>query len=141
MHGGTASYAAAMVTTGSSGRISRTVTDDDTATAVGSGDVPVLATPRLLAWCEAATVEALSGSLAPGETSVGTRVSLAHERATPVGAEVVARASVVHVDGRLVRLDVVAEHVVGAQEAVVIGRGEVTRVVVDRERFVARLPH
>jgi predicted thioesterase len=72
---------------------------------------------------------------------VGTRVSLAHERATPVGAEVVARASAEHVDGRLVRLDVVAEHVVGAQEAVVIGRGEVTRVVVDRERFVARLPH
>ena len=47
-----------------------TVTDDDTAVAVGSGSLPVLGTPRLLAWCEAATCAAIDPSLEPGSTSV-----------------------------------------------------------------------
>ena len=50
----------------------------DTATALGSGDVAVLATPRLLAWLEAATVAAAADVVGPGETSVGTRVELEH---------------------------------------------------------------
>jgi fluoroacetyl-CoA thioesterase len=112
-----------------------TVTDDDTAAAVGSGDLPVLATPTLLAWCEAATCAAVDASLEAGRSSVGTRVQLEHVGASPVGAEVVVTASVVYVDGRLVRFEVVAQH---ADERVV-GHGEVTRVVVDRERFLSRL--
>jgi predicted thioesterase len=112
-----------------------TVTDDDTAAAVGSGDLPVLATPTLLAWCEAATCAAVDAALEAGRSSVGTRVQLEHVGASPVGAEVVVTASVVYVDGRLVRFEVVAQH---ADERVV-GHGEVTRVVVDRERFLSRL--
>ena len=65
-----------------------TVTDSDTAAAVGSGSLPVLGTPRLLAWCEAATCAALEGSLPPGGTSVGTRVALDHLAASPVGQQV-----------------------------------------------------
>jgi fluoroacetyl-CoA thioesterase len=123
------------IAVGRSASISRTVTDADTAVALGSGDLPVLATPRLLAWCEAATCEAVDDVLQAGRTSVGSRVSLTHERPSPVGARVVVRAAVAHVDGRLIRFQVVVEHTDGT----VVGHGEVTRVVVDRERFLSRL--
>lgn len=115
-----------------------TVTDDDTAEAVGSGDLPVLGTPRLLAWAEAATCAAVASGLEAGQTSVGTRMHLEHVAASPVGARVSVTASVVHTDGRLLRFEVVAEHVVG-EDTKVVGHGEVTRVVVGRERFLARL--
>ena len=108
---------------------------DDTARALGSGDLDVLATPRLLAWCEQATVQSLAGRLDAASSPVGTRVELAHLRASPVGAEVTVRADLVHVDGRLLRFDVVAED----SDGVVLGHGQVTRVVVDRARFLARL--
>ena len=113
-----------------------TVTDTDTAAAVGSGSLPVLGTPRLLAWCEAATCAAIADSLDEGRTSVGTRVSLEHLVASPVGERVEVQASVAYVDGRLVRFTVAASH---ASDGKVVGTGEVTRVVVDRERFLSRL--
>ncbi len=119
-----------------SATLSFTVADSDTAAAVGSGDLPVLGTPRLLAWAEAATCAAVSDELAEGQTSVGTRVALEHLAASAVGEEVRVTASVTHRDGRLVRFEVVA---VDSREQTV-GHGEVTRVVVDRERFMARLP-
>lgn len=115
------------------------VSEDDTALALGSGDVPVLATPRLVAWLEAATVECLAAVLEPGSTSVGTRVEVEHVAPSPVGVSVVARASVSYVDGRLVRFEVAAEHRVADGEPVLVATGRVTRVVVDRERFLARL--
>ena len=88
--------------------LERTVSESDTAAAVGSGSLPVLGTPVLLAWLEAATCAALEPALDPGETSVGTRVSLEHQAPSAVGAVVEVTASVVHVDGRLVRLSVAA---------------------------------
>jgi predicted thioesterase len=112
-----------------------TVTDADTALAVGSGSLPVLGTPRLLAWCEAATCAALEPALDEGATSVGTRVALEHQAPSAVGAVVTVTASVVHVDGRLVRFTVAAR-----QGGKLVGSGEVTRVVVDAERFLARVP-
>ena len=112
-----------------------TVGDDDTARALGSGSLEVLATPRLLAWAEAATCAAIEDEVPESDTSVGTRVTLEHKAASPVGAEVAVTARVVHRDGRLVRLEVTA---VDAADRVV-GHGEVTRVVVDRERFLGRL--
>jgi predicted thioesterase len=115
------------------------VTDDDTAMALGSGDVPVLATPRVLAWLEAATVAALAPELDAADTSVGTRVEIEHLAATPVGATVVATASVSYVDGRLVRFEVAAEHRAADGSLVVAATGRVTRVMVDRTRFLARL--
>lgn len=115
-----------------------TVSDADTAAALGSGDLAVLATPRLLAWCEQATVRAL-GDLGAARTSVGTRVELAHERASPVGATVRVRASLTHADGRLLRFDVVAEQEQPDGMSQLVGHGQVTRVVVERERFLSRL--
>ena len=113
-----------------------TVGEDDTALAVGSGSLPVLGTPRLLAWCEAATCAALEPGLAQGETSVGTRVQLEHLAASPVGARIEVSATTSYADGRLRRLTVSARDLGSGK---VVGAGEVTRVVVDAERFLSRL--
>ena len=116
--------------------LSFTVGAAETAAAVGSGSLPVLGTPYLLAWCEAATCAAVEPALAPGETSVGTRVELEHTRASGVGTALEVTATPVHRDGRLHRFSVLAREVGGGR---VVGTGEVTRVVVDSERFLARL--
>lgn len=111
-----------------------TVTDADTAAALGSGDLPVLATPRLLAWCEAATCAAIASALVSGATSVGTRIALEHQRASVVGRTVEVTASSSYADGRLHRFIVAARHTDGS----VVATGEVTRVIVDPERFMNR---
>ena len=113
-----------------------TVGDAQTASAVGSGSLPVLGTPYLLAWCEAATCAALEPALEEGETSVGTRVELEHVRASLVGTALEVTATPLHRDGRLHRFGVVAREAGGGR---VVGTGEVTRVVVDAQRFLARL--
>jgi len=113
-----------------------TVGDAETASAVGSGSLPVLGTPYLLAWCEAATCAALEPALEEGETSVGTRVELEHVRASLVGTALEVTATPLHRDGRLHRFGVVAREAGGGR---VVGTGEVTRVVVDAQRFLARL--
>lgn len=113
-----------------------TVTDDDTAAAVGSGSLPVLGTPRLLAWLEAATCASVEPTLVKGSTSVGTRVQVEHLAASPVGAEVEVSASSAYVDGRLHRFTVSARDTTTGK---VLAAGEITRVVVDAERFMSRL--
>jgi fluoroacetyl-CoA thioesterase len=114
--------------------LTRRVTPEDCADAHGSGDLPVLSTPRLVAWCEAAALAALADRLGPGQTSVGTRIQLEHNRASAVGAQLTIRAHLIHVDGRLLRFEVMAE-----DAGAMVGHGEVTRVVVDRDRFLSRL--
>jgi fluoroacetyl-CoA thioesterase len=116
--------------------LTHVVTLDDTAVSLGSGDVPVLATPRLIAWLEAATVMACP-DLDAGETSVGTRVDVEHLLASPVGSRIEVQADLNHRDGRLLRFTVAAHHDVG-EGLVLIGRGEITRVVVRRDAFLAR---
>ena len=112
-----------------------TVSDGDTAAAVGSGSLPVLGTPRLLAWLEAATCAAIDPTLPAGSTSVGTRVELEHVAASAVGQQVEVTASASYVDGRLHRFAVAARNVAGK----VVATGEITRVVVDAERFMGRV--
>jgi fluoroacetyl-CoA thioesterase len=112
-----------------------TVTDEDTAEALGSGGLPVLGTPRLLAWCEAATCAAIEPALGAGETSVGTRVELEHTRGSRVGIRIEVTATPVHRDGRLHRFRVSARD----EDGRLVGTAEVTRVVVDAERFLGRL--
>ena len=122
--------------TGADTTLSFTVGDTDTAEALGSGSLPGLGTPRLLAWCEAATCAAIEPLLGPGETSVGTRVTLEHTRGSRVGVRIQVTASSVFRDGRLHRFSVVAREADGGR---VVGTGEVTRVVVDAGRFLDRL--
>ena len=111
-----------------------TVGPGDTALALGSGDVDVLATPRLLAWLEAATVTAAGPWLEPGQTSVGTRVELEHLAPCAVGTAVTVTADLSHHDGRLMRFTVAA----AAPDGTLVAAGTLTRVVVDRERFEQR---
>jgi predicted thioesterase len=121
------------------------VGEADTAIEAGSGDVPVLATPRMLALAEGACVAALEPQLGPEMTSVGTAVSLEHRRASPVGAEITVEAELTEVDGRrlvfsfIVRQSPPGPGDGGAEEDLVVGAGTVERVVVDREKFLARL--
>lgn len=112
-----------------------TVTDDDTAAALGSGSLAVLGTPRLLAWLEAATCAALESRLREGQTSVGARVAIEHLAASPVGGVVRVSAQQAYVDGRLVRFTVDARH----GEGKLVASGEITRVVVDRAGFLDRV--
>ena len=114
--------------------MSRTVTESDTAAAVGSGDVPVLATPRLIAWMEAATVRAAAPLLGAGETTVGVAVRIDHRRATLVGGGVE-----ITVSGpervTTKRLTFGVEAVDGSGQ--VVAAGEIDRVIVDRGTFLA----
>jgi fluoroacetyl-CoA thioesterase len=119
------------------------VTEADTAGAMGSGDLPVLATPRLLALAEAATVAAVAPHLGDGLTTVGTAASLEHRRASPLGAEVVVEAELTEVDGRRLTFGFIARTAGVAEDGgvaqdVVVGAGTVERVAVDRTRFLAR---
>ena len=109
------------------------VSEGDSAIALGSGDVPVLATPRLIAWMEAATVRAAAGLLEPSQTTVGTAIRVEHRRATAVGGRVDVTATPPHdAGGRLLTFEVQAVDGTGA----VVAAGQIDRVIVDRERFV-----
>ncbi|WP_204002642.1 thioesterase family protein [Micromonospora lutea] len=118
---------------GLTARVELTVTDADTAQAVGSGDLPVLGTPRVLALAEAATVTATARHLPDGATTVGTRVELEHRAATPVGRTVTAQARLTEVDRR--RLVFEIDVTEGGQT---VAAGRVERVLVDRARFMQR---
>ncbi|MDH4077009.1 MAG: thioesterase [Acidimicrobiia bacterium] len=112
---------------------SLTVSDADTASALGSGSVLVLATPRLLALCEEATVAAVADHLDPGMTTVGIQVRLDHVAASPVGREVTAEATLEKVAGRKLFFTVSAHDDRG-----LVAAGKVTRVIVDEASFMAK---
>jgi len=110
------------------------VGEADTAIALGSGDVPVLGTPRIVALLEEAAVAALVGDLAVETTSVGTHIAVDHVAASFVGARVGATAEVVEVDGRTVSFRLSAQD--GDRT---IATGSHLRIIVDRERFLGSL--
>jgi len=118
---------------GRSGRALLVVGEQDTAVALGSGDVDVLATPRLISLCEEATMQAVAGALGPGQTSVGVRVQFDHLAPVRVGSEVKAEAVLEKVEGRRLVFTVTATDAAG-----LVGAGRVTRVVVDIEGFRAK---
>jgi fluoroacetyl-CoA thioesterase len=103
---------------------------EDTARAMKSGTVDVLATPRVIALCEQATLDAVDGRMPPGHTTVGMRVQIDHLQPTPVGAEVVAEATLEKIDGRRLTFTVSASDTRG-----LVAAGKVTRVLVEVDRF------
>ena len=109
------------------------VTERDTATALGSGDVDVLATPRVVAVAEAATVKAVHDSLSPGTTTVGYRVQLDHLAPTTPGNTVQAEATLEAVEGRrlIFRVSV-------TDDRGLVAAGRITRVTVERDRFMKK---
>lgn len=122
------------INVGDRAQLQFTVTDADTAIALGSGDVHVLATPRLIAWAEATTVAAVVAALDPSETTVGMRVCVDHLAATAVGETVTATAEVIEVDRRRIEFAVDATDSDGTQAL----KGTITRLRVDRGRFHKR---
>ena len=115
---------------GRTGEATMTVTEQDTAVAMGSGDVPVLATPRVLALAEQAAVAALDGVLDPDQTSVGAWVSLEHRAPNRVGDRVRATAEVTRGEGRRVSFTLQVR-----SGSTLVALGEHRRSVVDRARF------
>jgi fluoroacetyl-CoA thioesterase len=121
----------AKVTVGLKGTASMVVGEADTALAVGSGTVLVLATPRVIALCEQATCVAISGHLDDGCTTVGMRVQLDHLRPTAVGGRVEAEAVLEKIEGRRLTFMVSASDTKG-----LVAAGKVTRVLVEVDRFM-----
>jgi len=119
---------------GVTGETTEVVTDNLTANALGSGLVPALATPAMIALMENASVSAIRDSLEIGETSVGIEVNVKHIAATPVGMQVRTRAEVLSVDGRRVTFRVEA-----LEDKEKIGEGTHVRAIVDEVRFKERI--
>ena len=124
---------AVLVEPGLTARCSMEVSEQDTAVAVRSGDVPVLATPRLLALCEETACTALAGRLGPGKTSVGAGVQFDHLAPVRVGSTVTVEATLDKVEGRRLVFTVTA-----TDDAGLVGAGRMTRVIVDVEGFLAK---
>lgn len=110
------------------------VTEALSARAMGSGDLPVYATPAMTALMENAAMLAVAGELPEGSTTVGGRIEVSHMAPTPIGATVTATATLEKVDGRKLHFSVIA-----MQGDTVIGEGTHLRFVVDRERFMSKL--
>jgi fluoroacetyl-CoA thioesterase len=115
------------------GDVKLTVADADTAPALGSGDVAVLGTPKVVALCEEAAMTALAGELAKGQTTVGTRVELAHLAPILVGSTVRAVATLEKVEGKRLVFNVSVTDDCG-----LVGAGKITRSVVDAITFMDR---
>lgn len=131
--GGTPYRTAVPLQPGLSARLELTVADSDTAQALGSGDVPVLGTPRLVALCEEACCKAIEGQLDDAETTVGMRVQLDHLAPTGVGLTVTAEVTLEKVEGRRLTFTATANDPHG-----LVGAGKLTRVIVEREGFLKK---
>ncbi len=113
---------------------STTVSEANTAITVGSGDMPVFATPAMMALMENAAMLAVASELPEGSTTVGGHIESSHIKPSPVGAEITATATLEKVDGRKLYFKVSA-----SQGDTLIGEGTHLRFVVDKEKFLSKL--
>lgn len=118
---------------GLKGRAETVVTEQNTARAVGSGLVPVFATPYMIALMENAAVNATTPYLAEGEGTVGTRLDVSHDAATPIGMKVWAECELTDVNGKALTFTVSAY-----DEAGLIGKGTHQRFIIAVDRFLAK---
>ena len=118
---------------GLKGRAETTVVQSNTAAAVGSGLVPVFATPYMVALMEQAASASLIPYLDDGQGSVGIHLDVTHESATPIGLKVWAESEVIAVDGKQITFAVTAYDEVG-----LIGQGTHKRACISVDRFMAK---
>lgn len=123
-----------MITEGLTHTSTLIVTAQDTALYQGSGDMEVLATPRMMALMENAAMLAVKDELPEGSTTVGGHIESSHLRPSKVGAEITATATVTKVEGKKIYFDIKAQ-----MNDVIIGEGTHLRFIVDREKFLSRL--
>ena len=121
------------ISVGMKGRAETVVTPENTAAAVGSGLVPVFATPAMIALMENAAVNAVQAQLEEGQGTVGTLLNVSHDAATPVGMKVWAESVVTAVEGRKVTFEVHAYDERGE-----IGSGVHERFIIHAEKFMAK---
>lgn len=114
-------------------RIELLVAEEDTAVVARTGDVAVLSTPRVIALVEETAVAAVAGRLDEGETTVSMRVQLDHLTPAAVGDTVTAGAKLEKVEGRRLIFSVSVTDARG-----LVAAGKITRVIVDRARFLDR---
>lgn len=119
------------LSTGVTGEKSIAVTIENTALAMGSGTLRVLATPAMIALIEGCCAESVEDMLDEGMTTVGTNINAAHIAASPLGVSILCKSRLVAADGR--RLDFEAE-VYDSKE--LIGKAKHTRFIVDAEKFL-----
>ena len=122
---------------GLTAQVELTVGEEDTAQHFRSGDVPVLATPRLIAMCEEAAMRATEGHLTSAQSSVATRVQFDHLAPVGIGKVVLAEATLVKVEGRRLIFTVSAARL-ERDGGGLIGAGRVTRVLVNKATFLAK---
>jgi predicted thioesterase len=122
------------VRVGLRGEAAVTVDQSNTATALGSGNVPAFGTPALVQLMERAAVHALRGQLEDSQESVGTAINIRHLAPTPVGRRVRAEAVVTAFDGKRITFAVTASDASGK-----VGEGTHERVIVDRDQFIWKL--
>lgn len=121
------------VTIGLTATAAMVVSEADTAPAMRTGAVEVLATPRVVALCEEACCSALAGAVVPPKTTVGVRVQLDHLAPINVGTTVTAEATLERVEGRRLVFTVAA-----SDHAGLVAAGRMTRVVVETDTFLAK---
>ena len=118
---------------GQKNQISTQVRQNDTAKVFGSGELEVLATPRMIALMEECAYKCVSEDLEAGASTVGTFLNVKHISATPVGMKVSVEAEITEIDGRRLCFSVKAY-----DESGIIGEGTHERFIVYSEKFVAR---
>ena len=123
-----------MLTAGRRGEAKMVVESGDTARALGSGDVDVLGTPRIIALFEQACCRAVAPDLPSGATTVGVKVRIDHLQPSPIGSTVRAEATVRKVEGRRISFTVSA-----SDDRGLVAVGRATRVIVDLDRFMHRV--
>lgn len=111
-----------------------TVTSQNTATTMGSGDMDVFATPAMVALMENAAMKAVGKELPEGSTTVGAEMNVTHIKPSGMGVEITATAVLTEIEGRKLTFNVGARDAEG-----MIGEGVHIRYVVDREKFLAKL--
>ena len=110
-----------------------TVSEKNTASALGSGGLVVYGTPAMILLMEMAALSVTASLLPPGWSTVGTELNVKHLAATPVGMKVSARAELISIDGRALVFKVEAH-----DEAGKIGEGTHSRFIIENERFLAK---
>lgn len=110
------------------------VSEKDTALAYGSGNLPVFATPAMIALMENTAVHCLEGELEPDSDTVGIAIDVQHTKATAVGHPVVCQATVTETEGRRIRFEITARDDKGN-----IGRAIHDRFIIIPEKFMSKL--
>lgn len=122
-----------MITTGIKGSCSILADESTSAKTIGSGTLDVFATPAMAALMEKTAWQSIAPYLQEGQGSVGTRLDITHDAATPLGMTVTCKSELIQVDGRRLVFEVTA-----SDDKEIIGRGTHERFIIDNDKFLTK---